>query len=200
MKERFGIILLLSLAVSCGTTRLSPVQQITETQTVAPSPTPVVEVTEKAVEAPPVAEKKEIPPKEEKKADTATELIAYARSFTGTPYRLGGRGPRDFDCSGFTTYVFRHFGYDIPPYSVTQFREGTEVESFADLRPGDLVFFGKKGSVRNIGHVGIIVSIDEERGAFNFIHASVAKGVTEESSVHPYFLMRYMGARRILED
>lgn len=131
---------------------------------------------------------------------SADDVIAYARSFTGTPYRLGASGPKEFDCSSFTTYVFKHFGYDIPAYSATQFRQGTAVDSYADLRPGDLVFFGKKGRVRLIGHVGIVTEIDEERGAFTFIHASVAKGVTEESSVHPYFLMRYMGARRILED
>lgn len=130
----------------------------------------------------------------------ADQVIAYARTFTGVPYRLGAAGPKEFDCSGFTSYVFRHFGYNITKFSVAQFSEGREVPSFTDIQKGDLVFFGKRDSVRDIGHVGIVVSIDRERGSFRFIHASVSRGVTEDDANHPYFMMRYMGARRILPD
>ncbi len=136
-------------------------------------------------------------------ADTlalSDQVIAYARTFLGTPYKLGAAGPSRFDCSSYTSYVFKHFGYDITAYSAIQFREGREVPSYRDLQKGDLVFFGKRGSVRNIGHVGIVVSIDKENGSFTFIHASVSKGVVEQSFNHPYFMMRYMGARRILPD
>ena len=126
------------------------------------------------------------------------QVIAYAREFLGVPYKLGAAGPRQFDCSHFTTYVFGHFGYKLTPYTVTQITEGREVESFSDLQKGDLVFFGKRGSVRNIGHVGIVVSVNYEKGSFNFIHASVSRGVTEDVSTHPYYQMRYIGARRVL--
>ena len=131
---------------------------------------------------------------------TGDDVVAYARTFLGTPYKLGAAGPKAFDCSSFTRYVYRHFGYDITAYSLVQFHEGREVESYADLQKGDLVFFGKKGSVRNIGHVGIVVSVDREKGSFTFIHASVSNGVVEQTSSHPYFMMRYMGARRLLPD
>ena len=130
----------------------------------------------------------------------ADQIIAYARTFTGVPYRLGAAGPKEFDCSGFTSYVFKHFGYDITKYSVAQFNEGREVPGYSDIQKGDLVFFGKRDSVRDIGHVGIVVSVDHERGSFRFIHASVSRGVTEDDANHPYFMMRYMGARRILPD
>ena len=130
----------------------------------------------------------------------ADQIIAYARTFTGVPYRLGAAGPKEFDCSGFTSYVYKHFGYSITKFSVAQFKEGREVPSFSDIQKGDLVFFGKRESVRDIGHVGIVVSIDHERGSFRFIHASVSRGVTEDDANHPYFMMRYMGARRILPD
>ena len=136
-------------------------------------------------------------------ADTlalSDQVIAYARTFLGTPYKLGASGPSRFDCSSYTRYVFKHFGFDITAYSAVQFREGREVPSYRDLQKGDLVFFGKRGSVRNIGHVGIVVSIDKEVGSFTFIHASVSNGVVEQSFNHPYFMMRYMGARRILPD
>ncbi len=128
------------------------------------------------------------------------QVIAYARKFLGTPYKLGASGPSRFDCSGFTTYVFKHFGYKITPYSGTQFKEGRPVHSYSDLQKGDLVFFGKRGSVRDIGHVGIVVSVDYNRGSFRFIHASTSGGVTESDSNHPYYMMRYIGARRILPD
>ena len=131
---------------------------------------------------------------------TGDDVVAYARTFLGTPYKLGAAGPKAFDCSSFTRYVYRHFGYDITAYSLVQFHEGREVESYADLQKGDLVFFGKKGSVRNIGHVGIVVSVDREKGSFTFIHASVSNGVVEQTSSHPYFMMRSMGARRLLPD
>ena len=139
----------------------------------------------------------------EVQADTlalSDQVIAYARTFLGTPYKLGASGPFRFDCSSYTRYVFKHFGFDITAYSAMQFKEGREVPSYRDLQKGDLVFFGKRGSVRNIGHVGIVVSVDKETGGFTFIHASVSNGVVEQSFNHPYFMMRYMGARRILPD
>ncbi len=128
------------------------------------------------------------------------QVVAYARTFLGTPYKLGASGPRLFDCSGFTRYVYKHFGYEMTQYTVAQFHEGREVASFSDLQKGDLVFFGQRGSVRNIGHVGIVVSVDEERGSFRFIHASSSGGVIESDSTQSYYLMRYIGARRFLPD
>lgn len=128
------------------------------------------------------------------------QIIAFARTFLGTPYKLGASGPKLFDCSGFTRYVYKHFGYNLTQYSGAQFTEGREVASYADLQKGDLVFFGKRGSVRNIGHVGIVVSINEERGSFRFIHASTSGGVVESESTQAYYMMRYIGARRILPD
>lgn len=128
------------------------------------------------------------------------QIIAFARTFLGTPYKLGASGPKLFDCSGFTRYVYKHFGYNLTQYSGAQFTEGREVASYADLQKRDLVFFGKRGSVRNIGHVGIVVSINEERGSFRFIHASTSGGVVESESTQAYYMMRYIGARRILPD
>ena len=131
---------------------------------------------------------------------TGDDVVAYARTFKGVPYKLGASGPKAFDCSSYTRYVYKHFGYDITAYSQVQFREGRPVDSYADLQKGDLVFFGKKRGVRTIGHVGIVVSVDREKGSFTFIHASVSGGVMEQTSSHPYFMMRYMGARRLLPD
>ncbi len=131
---------------------------------------------------------------------TPEEVVEYACSFMGTPYKLGAAGPKAFDCSSYTSYVYRHFGYQLPAYSKTQYHSGKKIERYSDLQKGDLVFFGTKSGARTIGHVGIIVELDRESGSFKFIHASVTKGVTIENSNHPYFQLRYIGARRLLPD
>ena len=128
------------------------------------------------------------------------ELLDYAKTFIGVPYRLGSSGPERFDCSGFTSYVFREFGYNLPHNSVMQFKESRPVESFSELRKGDLVFFGARNNIRNIGHVGIVVEVNLDRGMFNFIHASTSNGVEIQRSTSPYFMMRYMGAGRVLKE
>ena len=128
------------------------------------------------------------------------ELLDYAKTFIGVPYRLGASGPDLFDCSGFTSYVFREFGYYLPHNSVMQQRDSRPVESFSDLRKGDLVFFGARNNIRSIGHVGIVVDVDLDRGMFRFIHASTSNGVEIQRSTSPYFMMRYMGAGRVLKE
>ena len=128
------------------------------------------------------------------------EMLDYAKSFIGVPYRLGASGPDLFDCSGFTSYVFRAYGYELPHSSAAQFKQCRPVEEFIDLQKGDLVFFGARNSIRNIGHVGIVVDIDERHGMFHFIHASTSHGVEVQRSTQPYFMMRHIGAGRILPD
>jgi len=78
-------------------------------------------------------------------------ILAYASNFLGIPYVWGGTSPSGFDCSGFTQYVFAHFGINLPRVAAAQQNVGT-FESRADLQPGDLVFFGNPAY-----HVGIYV-------------------------------------------
>lgn len=132
--------------------------------------------------------------------DLVDELLDYARTFIGTPYLWGASGPNQFDCSGFTSYVFREFGYNLPHNSTRQFQETRPVERFGELRKGDLVFFGERRSIRNIGHVGIVIDIDLEHGMFWFIHASSSHGVEIQRSTLSYYMMRYIGAGRVLPD
>lgn len=210
MRRILSTLLLAAIAFSCGPARQSassspvqlPLEDPAEIARAEKQAQAVLDSIERAKNNPPATTRQvpETQAKPEAPKTLADQVIEYARTFTGTPYKLGALGPGQFDCSGFTRYVFKHFGYNITAYSQAQFVEGREVHSYSDLRKGDLVFFGKRGSVRTIGHVGIVVSVDEEHGSFTFIHASVSRGVTEDSSNSGYYLMRYIGARRILPD
>ena len=73
-----------------------------------------------------------------------------------------------------------------------------EVEN-KDLRPGDLVFFKGRNRKGGIGHVGIVVTADNEKGTFRFIHASTSQGIRIDVN-DGYYAARYVGARRIITE
>ncbi|MCM1369136.1 MAG: C40 family peptidase [Candidatus Amulumruptor caecigallinarius] len=127
----------------------------------------------------------------------AGDLIKEANKHIGKPYVHGMKGPNAFDCSGFSSYVYKQFGYSISPSSRVQYTEGVKVDR-KNLRTGDLVFFTSRSSGRHVGHVGIVVDANNETGDFSFIHASV-KGV-KISTCEGYYEGRYVGARRIITD
>lgn len=127
------------------------------------------------------------------------EILDYAFKFRGVPYRHGASSPRAFDCSGFTSYVFKRFGINLDRRSSTQIYDGRRV-SRTDLQPGDLVFFNGRAVNKRIGHVGIVTEVDNNRsGGFKFIHASVSRGVIESHSSETYYSRRYMGACRVVD-
>jgi len=118
-------------------------------------------------------------------AQEQQSIVRYARQFVGTPYSYGGSSPSGFDCSGFTRYVYAHFGIDLPHYSGGQFELGRSVSRDA-LRPGDLVFFD------GLGHVGIYV------GGGRFIHAPHTGTHVSIESLSGWYGSRYVGARRLV--
>lgn len=127
------------------------------------------------------------------------DLLQEARSHTGKRYRSGAKGPNNFDCSGFTGYVYNQFGYKLNASSRAQFSDGIAVEK-GDLRPGDLVFFSGRNSNGGIGHVGIVVSADNENHTFSFIHSATSSGIQIDRSTAPYYQKRFRGARRIITE
>ncbi|MBE6973320.1 MAG: hypothetical protein E7440_05515 [Ruminococcaceae bacterium] len=121
------------------------------------------------------------------------EIVAFARTFLGCAYVYGGNGPKSFDCSGLTKYVYKHFGYNINRTATAQLKNGVTV-SKENLQPGDLVFFNSTNSdINKATHVGIYI------GGGQFLHASNKKlGVTITSLSDPYRLRTYTTARRII--
>lgn len=123
-------------------------------------------------------------------------LVSYAREYIGTPYGYGQSNGKRFDCSGFTSFVFRHYGYTLARSSREQYLEGDSVER-GQWQVGDLVFFaGRNGGQSRVGHVGIVVESNGEQ--FDFIHASTSRGVIVSHSTERYYASRYIGARRVL--
>ncbi len=127
---------------------------------------------------------------------TIAALMEEAYSHMGARYRSGKAGPKAFDCSGFTSYVFKMIGIDLRRSSRDQYGQGNRVAK-KELRRGDLVFFTSPSSGRKIGHVGIVVASNPSKGTFDFIHAS-STGVRVTSSSDKFYARRYVGACRIL--
>lgn len=126
-------------------------------------------------------------------------IVRTALPYIGTRYARGSAGPKAFDCSGFTSYVYGREGIKLNRSSRTQFTQGRVVRRIADLQAGDLVFFGGSRSPRTVGHVGIVTEVDPAGKNFKFIHASNS-GVKISESSSAYYGRRYLGARRIIDN
>lgn len=131
------------------------------------------------------------------------EIVTYAKKFLDVPYVYGGASPSGFDCSGFTMYVYKHFGISMGHGAQMQSRLGKAVNADKssasslkqNLQPGDLVFFLDYETMDEIGHCGIYV------GNGNFIHASSGSGYCVKiNSLLPgeYYNTRYCAARRVI--
>lgn len=133
----------------------------------------------------------------------ASEIVSYAKKFLGVPYVYGGASPSGFDCSGFTMYVYNHFGISMRHGAQAQAKLGEKVTAnkssksslLNNLEVGDLVFFLDYETMDEIGHCGIYI------GDGNFIHASSGSGYCVKiNSLLPgeYYNTRYCAARRVL--
>ncbi|HEX9062928.1 MAG TPA: SH3 domain-containing C40 family peptidase [Clostridia bacterium] len=121
-----------------------------------------------------------------------SNIVAYAKKFIGVRYVYGASSPSGFDCSGFTSYVYRHFGIYLERVAADQSRQGQHIDK-SNLSPGDLVFFDTNGGHNYVNHAGIYI------GGGNFIHASSgsAHSVTISSLNDSFYENAYMTARRI---
>jgi cell wall-associated NlpC family hydrolase len=126
--------------------------------------------------------------------DQAGHVVQTARGQIGTPYVYGGHSPdQGFDCSGLVYWVYRQNGVDLPRTSWEQYQAGRPVAQ-NDLKPGDLIFFKIKGKGQSL-HSGIYSGQD------TFIHSpKPGAAVREEPLAARYWLGRYLGARRVVQD
>ncbi|MGN1299745.1 MAG: SH3 domain-containing protein [Clostridia bacterium] len=128
-----------------------------------------------------------------KVSELGSEIVSYAKQYLGCPYVYGAAGSQSFDCSGFTMYVYKHFGYSLSHSATAQSKVGTYVAK-EDLQPGDLVFFLDYETMDGIGHCGIYIGDGE------FIHASSGSGYCVKTStlLSGSYYNRYATARRLI--
>jgi peptidoglycan endopeptidase LytE len=118
-------------------------------------------------------------------------LILFAKKMLDIPYRFGGNSLFGIDCSAYVKKVYGLIGINLPRSAREQFREGKDVNG-DDLSIGDLVFFRTYASFPS--HVGIYL------GNNLFIHASSrSRKVTIDSLDTPYYLKRFIGAKRFID-
>lgn len=119
------------------------------------------------------------------KTPTRNLMTRIAQSTIGKPYKWGGSNPQQgFDCSGLMTYVHENaLGIKIPRTAAQQ-RDKSRTISYAQLQPGDMLFF-KTG--KNSNHVGVYV------GDRKFVHAATgSKQVKVASMDSSYWHKRFV--------
>ncbi len=127
-------------------------------------------------------------------------IVAFAKTLTGVPYLYASTDPaKGFDCSGFITYVFRHFSMSVPRSSVDFTNYGKTIME-QDARPGDLILFtGTDSTIRIAGHMGIVESVKND--TLRFIHSSSGKGKgVVISPLGNYYRGRFVKVIRVFPD
>jgi cell wall-associated NlpC family hydrolase len=127
---------------------------------------------------------------ETKPAASQSQVITYALSLQGVPYRYGKDSPEEgFDCSGFVKHVYQKQGIDLPR-TVKDMALSLPQIPKNDVLSGDLVFFNTNGN--SFSHVGIYVNNN------NFVHAPSQRTgrVLVSSLKNRYWQKHYIGARR----
>ncbi|MDH5769058.1 MAG: peptidoglycan endopeptidase, partial [Nitrospirota bacterium] len=119
-------------------------------------------------------------------------VILFAKKLLNIPYRFGGSSLMGIDCSAYVQKVYGFLGIDLPRSAREQFHVGEAIDK-NDLSIGDLVFFRTYASFPS--HVGIYLGNDL------FIHASSkSRRVTIDSLSSPYYLKRFIGAKRLIAE
>jgi cell wall-associated NlpC family hydrolase len=125
------------------------------------------------------------------------ELMRFAESLVGIRYVYGSTNPKvGFDCSGFITYVFNHFNIPVPRSSIDFTNVGTTIP-VAEAKRGDIILFtGTNPAERHVGHMGLVVS--NQNDSLNFIHSTSGKamGVTI-TPLSKYYQSRFVRISRI---
>jgi hypothetical protein len=123
-------------------------------------------------------------------APASADPVALAANLIGRPYVWGAEGPREFDCSGLTQYVYQEFGTELPRRAIDQSRAGDPASR--RLQRGDLVFFSTEPGGSLVTHVGIY------EGDGVMIDASKRYGkVRRDRLDDDYWADRFLFARRI---
>ena len=128
---------------------------------------------------------------------SASDVVSFAKQYLGTRYVYGGSSPSGFDCSGFTMYVYKNFGYSLPHTATGQWQSGygTRIYNISELQPGDLVFFcdPSRSNGKACSHAGIYI------GNGQHIHSSSSRsnGVIISDLTSGYYNTYFVGGIRL---
>lgn len=122
-------------------------------------------------------------------------LLEEAKKLVGTPYKYGGTSSKGFDCSGFTQFVYKSIGIDLPHNANLQSKMGAKV-SLQEAQAGDLIFFGSKRA----SHAGIVYQ--NNNGEIELIHCA-SRGVTHQTHADLntiYWLDKILVIKRLIHE
>ncbi len=131
---------------------------------------------------------------------TPDELIDFAKTLIGTPYKYGSTDPaQGFDCSGFITFIFNHYNILVPRSSIDFTNVKREI-SIEDAKPGDIILFtGTDSTAREVGHMGIITSAENKDVQFIHSTSGKANGVTI-TPLNNYYAGRFVKVLRVFKQ
>ena len=114
-------------------------------------------------------------------------IVSYALQFVGNPYVMGGQSLAATDCSGFTCYVFRDFGYSISRTPSGQYSSAGRAVTLAEAQPGDIICYGNGGC----SHVALYI------GNGQIVQESNPRRGLEVNSV--YFMSNIIGVKNVID-
>ena len=125
------------------------------------------------------------------------QIPQMAKKYLGVRYVYGGKTPRGFDCSGYTSYVMSLFGIGITGSSRHQALLGKPVD-VRQVQTGDLIFFSRYGRGGRVTHVALVLeNID---GKVKIIHANGPGIMSEDLFSSKYWVPKILFARNLLDS
>ena len=122
-------------------------------------------------------------------------IQGWAENYIGAPHVYGAKGPSEFDCSGFTSYILREFEIALLGSSMSQAKQGRSV-AIKDAKPGDIVYF--ENSNGRVNHVAIVTANSAE--GLEVIHATTSRGVVRDNvTTSSYWAPRLAGVRCVVD-
>jgi uncharacterized protein YgiM (DUF1202 family) len=129
-------------------------------------------------------------------------LVETSKTLMGIPYLWGGTSAKGVDCSGYTKTIFFLNGIIIPRDASQQIHTGIEVDTernFENLKPGDLLFFGRKATnntTERVIHVGMWIGDNKFIHSMGDVHISNMDPDAEDFDEYNY--NRYLRTKRVL--